>query len=57
MNIVLETVLQLDLNTVTESKDAESPKMTRITKKKKGVAELPNITLIHFLRMSKEGIW
>ncbi|XP_075651634.1 uncharacterized protein LOC142622089 [Castanea sativa] len=43
--------------TVTESKDAESPKMTRITKKKKGVAELPNITLIHFLRMSKEGIW
>ena len=57
MNIVLETVLQLDLSTVTESKDAESPKMTRITKKKKGVAELPNITLIHFLRMSKEGIW
>lgn len=43
--------------TVTKSKDAESPKMTRITKKKKGVAELPNITLIHFLRMSKEGIW
>ncbi|KAM4126075.1 hypothetical protein ACB094_01G361000 [Castanea mollissima] len=43
--------------TVTESKDAESPKMTRITKKKKGVAELPNSTLIHFLRMSKEGIW
>ncbi|XP_050265159.1 uncharacterized protein LOC126709108 isoform X1 [Quercus robur] len=43
--------------TVTEPKDAESPKMTRITKKKKGVAELPNITLIHFLRMSKEGIW
>ncbi|KAF3967505.1 hypothetical protein ACB098_10G080600 [Castanea mollissima] len=43
--------------TVTKSKDAESPKTTRITKKKKGVAELPNITLIHFLRMSKEGIW
>ena len=43
--------------TVIESKDAESPKMTRITKKKKGVAELPNITLIHSLRISKEGIW
>ncbi|GMY16635.1 R3H-associated N-terminal domain containing protein [Fagus crenata] len=43
--------------TVTESKDAVSPKMTRITKKKKVVAELPNITMTHFLRMSKEGIW
>ncbi|KAB1204385.1 hypothetical protein CJ030_MR8G027178 [Morella rubra] len=43
--------------TVTESKDTESLKMTRITKKKKGVAELPKITLAHFLRMSKEGIW
>ena len=42
---------------VTKSKDVESPKMTRITKKKNGIAELPNITQIHFMRMSKEGIW
>ncbi|GLT54517.1 hypothetical protein SLA2020_277090 [Shorea laevis] len=41
--------------TVTESKDAS--KMTRITKNKKGAAELPNITMTHFLRMSKEGVW
>jgi hypothetical protein len=44
--------------TVTESKDAKAAKMTRITKKKKkGAAELPNITMTHFLRMSKEGVW
>ncbi|XVE73172.1 hypothetical protein DITRI_Ditri11bG0095900 [Diplodiscus trichospermus] len=43
--------------TVTQSKDAESLKVTRIKKKKTGVAELPNITLSHFLKMSKEGIW
>ncbi|KAF5462605.1 hypothetical protein F2P56_018595 [Juglans regia] len=43
--------------TVKESKDAGSSKMTRITRKKKSAAELPNITLTHFLRMSKEGTW
>ncbi|KAG6645180.1 hypothetical protein I3843_08G100600 [Carya illinoinensis] len=43
--------------TVKESKDAGSSKMTRITKKKKSAAELPSITLTHFLRMSKEGTW
>ncbi|KAJ4727506.1 R3H domain-containing protein 4 [Melia azedarach] len=43
--------------TVTESKNAESLKITRIKKKKSGSAELPNITLSQFLRMSKEGIW
>jgi hypothetical protein len=53
----LEQFYNLVSVTVTESKDAVSPKMTRITKKKKVVAELPNITMTHFLRMSKEGIW
>ncbi|KAK9281002.1 hypothetical protein L1049_003893 [Liquidambar formosana] len=43
--------------TVEQSKDAKSSKMTRIKKKKTGSAELPNITLSHFLKMSKEGIW
>ncbi|KAK6286282.1 hypothetical protein POUND7_012461 [Theobroma cacao] len=43
--------------TVTQSKDAKSLKVTRIKRKKTGVVELPNITLSHFLRMSKEGIW
>ncbi|KDO68781.1 hypothetical protein CISIN_1g031679mg [Citrus sinensis] len=43
--------------TVTESKDEESLKMTRIKKKKKGSAEIPRITLSQFLRLSKEGIW
>ncbi|XP_022727468.1 uncharacterized protein LOC111283278 isoform X2 [Durio zibethinus] len=43
--------------TVTQTKDAESLKVTRIKKKKTGVVDLPNITLSHFLKMSKEGIW
>ncbi|OWM87147.1 hypothetical protein CDL15_Pgr010179 [Punica granatum] len=43
--------------TVTQSKGAESMKVTRITRKKSGSVELTNITLSHFLRMSKEGIW
>ncbi|KAL4361768.1 hypothetical protein GQ457_04G028270 [Hibiscus cannabinus] len=43
--------------TVTQSKDAESPKVTRIKKKKMGEIEVPNITLSGFLKMSKEGIW
>ncbi|KAK8485759.1 hypothetical protein V6N11_037030 [Hibiscus sabdariffa] len=43
--------------TVTQSKDAESLKVTRIKKKKTGVVELPNITLSNFLIMSKEGTW
>ncbi|XP_012473947.1 uncharacterized protein LOC105790746 isoform X1 [Gossypium raimondii] len=43
--------------TVTQSKGAESLKVTRIKKKKTGVVELPNITLSNFLKMSKEGIW
>ncbi|MBA0818679.1 hypothetical protein Gohar_021782, partial [Gossypium harknessii] len=42
--------------TVTQSKGAESLKVTRIKKKKTGVVELPNITLSNFLKMSKEGI-
>ncbi|KDP21485.1 hypothetical protein JCGZ_21956 [Jatropha curcas] len=43
--------------TVMESKDRESLKTTRIKKKKMGAVELPNITLSHFLKMSKEGVW
>ncbi|XP_021280190.1 uncharacterized protein LOC110413629 isoform X2 [Herrania umbratica] len=43
--------------TVTQSKDAKSLKVTRIKRKKTGVVELPNLTLSHFLKMSKEGIW
>ncbi|KAF2325145.1 hypothetical protein GH714_024644 [Hevea brasiliensis] len=41
--------------TVSESKDKESLKTTRIKKKKMGVVDLPNVTLSHFLKMSKEG--
>ncbi|EXB39351.1 hypothetical protein L484_025046 [Morus notabilis] len=43
--------------TVKQSEDAESSKTTRITKKKKSRVEIPSITLSHFLRMSKEGVW
>ncbi|XP_039035732.1 R3H domain-containing protein 4-like [Hibiscus syriacus] len=43
--------------TVTQSKDVESLKVTRIKKKKTGVVELPNITLSNFLIMSEEGTW
>ncbi|XP_023515083.1 R3H domain-containing protein 4-like [Cucurbita pepo subsp. pepo] len=47
----------LDSATVPESKGAGSTKMTRITRKKKAMVEIPNITLTHFLKMSKEGTW
>lgn len=57
MTSVLEQFYNLVSVTVKESKDAGSSKMTRITKKKKSAAELPSITLTHFLRMSKEGTW
>lgn len=43
--------------TATQSEGSKSWKMTRITKKKGGCAKIPNITLSHFLKMSKEGIW
>ncbi|PON65788.1 R3H-associated N-terminal domain containing protein [Parasponia andersonii] len=48
-----------NLSSVTskQSENAESSKTTKITKKKKGSVEIPNITLSHFLRMSKEGVW
>ncbi|XP_021896398.1 uncharacterized protein LOC110813526 isoform X2 [Carica papaya] len=48
-----------DLVSVTfdESKNGELVKMTRIKKKRKGSLELPKITLVHFLKMSKEGSW
>lgn len=49
-----------DLTSITEirSEGSEMVKTTRIKKRKKsGSTELPNITLTHFLRMSKEGVW
>ncbi|CAK9310003.1 unnamed protein product [Citrullus colocynthis] len=47
----------LDSVTVPESKNGGSIKMTRITRKKKSMTKVPNITLTHFLKMSKEGTW
>ncbi|MCL7041384.1 hypothetical protein MKW94_003900 [Papaver nudicaule] len=47
----------LDSLTVTRTKEAKSPKMTKIEKKQSGSVELPNITLSSFLKMSKEGLW
>ncbi|KAH7517195.1 hypothetical protein FEM48_Zijuj09G0036800 [Ziziphus jujuba var. spinosa] len=43
--------------TVTQSEGIESLKVTRIKRKKRGCVKIPNITLSHFLKMSKEGIW
>jgi len=45
--------------TVTQSKGEELSKITKIKKKKAkaGLYELPNITLCHFLKLAKEGIW
>ncbi|XP_027936666.1 uncharacterized protein LOC114191595 isoform X2 [Vigna unguiculata] len=37
--------------------DYKCSKITKIKKKKKGSPVLPNITLSHFLKMSKEGSW
>ncbi|KAG2402839.1 uncharacterized protein HKW66_Vig0250590 [Vigna angularis] len=37
--------------------DYKCSKMTKIKKKKKGSPVLPNITLSHFLKMTKEGSW
>ncbi|TKY52604.1 hypothetical protein E2542_SST24126 [Spatholobus suberectus] len=44
-------------DTVTDYNGVDSSKMTKIKKKKKGSPVLPNITLSHFLKMSKEGSW
>ncbi|KAK7277659.1 hypothetical protein RJT34_22674 [Clitoria ternatea] len=44
-------------DTVTDFNGMESSKITKIKKKKKGSPELSNITLTHFLKMSKEGTW
>ncbi|XP_051141757.1 uncharacterized protein LOC127258802 isoform X1 [Andrographis paniculata] len=44
--------------TVTESKNGNSLKSTRIRKKQPvSHIELPNITLCNFLKMAKEGLW
>lgn len=43
--------------TTSEKEGNKSVKMTRITKKKAGSTDLPNITLCDFLKMAKEGIW
>ncbi|XP_068492681.1 uncharacterized protein [Phaseolus vulgaris] len=44
-------------DTVTDYDGVQSSKMTKIKKKKKASPVLPNITLSHFLKMSKEGSW
>ncbi|KAL8143137.1 hypothetical protein V2J09_016169 [Rumex salicifolius] len=47
----------LTSTTETRSEGSETVKTTRIKKRKKsGSTEVPKITLIHFLRMSKEGL-
>ncbi|KAM1449367.1 hypothetical protein ACFXTO_008219 [Malus domestica] len=43
--------------TVAESENGESTKMTKIMKKKGRPIELPKITLSHFLKMNKQGMW
>lgn len=57
-SMFVEQFYGLDSFTVTKSKEAKSPKMTKIEKKQLGSVEIPNITLSSFLKMSKEGgIW
>ena len=46
-----------NLVSVTQTKDREPFKTTRIKKKKTSSVELPKITLSDFLKMSKEGTW
>ncbi|KAG5587071.1 hypothetical protein H5410_047505 [Solanum commersonii] len=43
--------------TTSETEGSKAVKMTRITKKKAGSTDLPNITLCDFLKMAKEGSW
>ncbi|KAL6217379.1 hypothetical protein ACLB2K_010596 [Fragaria x ananassa] len=43
--------------TVTESEKGKAAKLTKITKKKRCSSEVPNITLSHFLKMTKQGVW
>lgn len=43
--------------TTSETEGNKAVKMTRITKKKAGSTDLPNITLCDFLKMAKEGSW
>ncbi|GMH31000.1 hypothetical protein Nepgr_032843 [Nepenthes gracilis] len=43
--------------TETKSKGSETVRMTKIRRRKSGLVELPNITLSHFLKMSKDGIY
>ncbi|XP_022992550.1 uncharacterized protein LOC111488839 isoform X3 [Cucurbita maxima] len=47
----------LDSMMVPELKNGSSTKMTRVTRKKKALVEVPKITQTHFLKMSKEGTW
>ncbi|KAL3328445.1 hypothetical protein AABB24_035867, partial [Solanum stoloniferum] len=43
--------------TTSETEGSKAVKSTRITKKKAGSIDLPNITLCDFLKMAKEGSW
>ncbi|KAE9611497.1 hypothetical protein Lal_00011641 [Lupinus albus] len=44
-------------DTVSGCNGEESSKMTKVKKKKNSSPKLTNITLSHFLKMSKEGTW
>lgn len=55
--IVFRQFYNLISVTTSEIEGYKSLKMTRITKKKAGSTDLPNITLCDFLKMAKEGIW
>ncbi|KAE9618445.1 hypothetical protein Lal_00047022 [Lupinus albus] len=44
-------------DTVSGCNGEESSKITKVKKKKSGSPKLPNITLSHFLKMSKGGNW
>lgn len=43
--------------TETQTRGSDVVKMTKIKKKKLGPLEIPNLTLTHFLKLSKDGIW
>lgn len=57
LKIAFEQFYDLVSVTATQSEGTESLKTTRVKKKKASSVELPNITLCHFLKMAKEGIW
>lgn len=55
--LVFQQFYNLISVTTSETEGSKAVKMTRITKKKAGSTDLPNITLCDFLKMAKEGSW